>query len=459
MARIAEPCSCTPYSLLCCCGPQIGISVIQPSCQNLPDGSVVNNPAYVPLENKSYWTFKFITDCNSTTRAISNFGIPICESISKDVITVSEKIDGCGTFQPVPFTLIKDDPNLGPAPPGFQYLKVETGGRYEKGVSVEYRIEIIGDYPTSLQPIKVKAGNNVLTFDCGCFLVPQCPPQGKLAMTKKCSETIVNNQATLSYNLTVANIGNSPLQNVQYLDLITIPLALTPGVITVTPATLTVDTSTSGLIRISGNLGTINPGAVVNITYTIPIIAISEPGRYLITNTALATATGTQATATCSANIKAVKLDTQKCCVVTDTNKGAFRLSVSSIGLSPDTSVDISDEIFIPAGVNIQFNSFDGCTATFADTGTPVPLNINIAGPRRIIVSCSNIPIPTGNTVQKNITFTLISSSAPGTTNIENSLISVAPTRPEEQVFLGAGTLPARADIQVQLSMNCLKPC
>lgn len=186
MARIAEPCSCTPYSLLCCCGPQIGISVVQPSCQNLPDGSVVNNPAYVPLENKSYWTFKFITDCNSTTRAISNFGIPICESVTRDVITVSEKIDGCGDFQPVPFTLIKDDPNFGPAPPGFQYLKVETGGRFDKGVSVEYRIEILGDYPTSLQPIKVKAGTNILTFDCGCFLVPQCPPQGKLAMTKKC---------------------------------------------------------------------------------------------------------------------------------------------------------------------------------------------------------------------------------------------------------------------------------
>lgn len=289
--------------------------------------------------------------------------------------------------------------------------------------------------------------------------MPQCPPTGKLAISKKCSETIANNQATLYYNLTVANTGNSPLLNVQYLDLITIPLALTPGVITVTPATLIVDTSTPGLIRISGNLGTLNPGAVVNITYTIPIIAISEPGRYLITNTAIATATGTQATATCSANIKAVRLDTQKCCVVTDTNKGAFRISVSSIGLSPDIAVDISDEIFIPAGINIQFNSFDGCTATFADTGTPVPLNINIAGPRRISIFCSNLSIPTGNIVQKNIAFTLISSSVPGTTNIENSLLSVTPTHPEEQVFLGAGTLPARADIQVQLSMSCLKPC
>lgn len=241
--------------------------------------------------------------------------------------------------------------------------------------------------------------------------------------------------------------------------MITIPLALTPGAITVTPATLTVDTSTPGLIRISGNLGTLNPGAVFNITYTIPIIAISEPGRYLITNTALATATGTQATATCSANINAVKLDTQKCCAVTDTNKGVFRISVSSVGHSPDVAVDISDEVFIPAGVNVQFTSFDGCTATFADTGTPVPLNINIAGPRRINISCSNILIPTGNTVQKNIAFTLISSSVPGAANIENSLLSVTPTHPEAQVFLGAGVLPARADVQVQLSMNCLKPC
>jgi uncharacterized repeat protein (TIGR01451 family) len=433
--------------------------VIQPTCQNLPDGSVVNNPAYVAQTSKSYWTYKFLTDCNSTTRAISNFGIPICESIAAGSLVVSEKIDGCGTFTPVPFTLTKDDPNLGPAPTGFQYVKVETGGRYEKGVSVEYRLEIVGDYPTAVEPIKVKAANVVLTFDCGCFLVPQCVPQGKLTMTKNCSETISNNQVTLNYNLTVSNIGEAPLQNVQFQDVITIPIQLTPGTITVTPATLSVDTSVPGQIKISGNLGTINQGGQVNITYTIPIAAVSQPGSYIVSNTALASATGTQTTATCSANIKVVQLATDKCCLITDGNKGNFRFTITSVGLSPDIMVNVFDDIFIPGGITIKFTSFDGCVATFANTTDPVPLNTDIVGPKRIRIDCNNLLIPAGNDAHKNITFMLVCSSAVGTAAIENAVESVTPVNPAGQVFLGAGTLPAQANIQVLLNMNCTKPC
>ena len=79
----AEPCSCTPYTLLCCCGPKDGISVIQPACQNLPDGGVISNPAYVPSLNKSFWTYKFMTDCSVTARGISSIGILICQRVFK----------------------------------------------------------------------------------------------------------------------------------------------------------------------------------------------------------------------------------------------------------------------------------------------------------------------------------------------------------------------------------------
>jgi hypothetical protein len=47
MALPAQPCNGSPYLNICCCGMQTGITVVQPECQTLPDGSVVNNP--VPL--------------------------------------------------------------------------------------------------------------------------------------------------------------------------------------------------------------------------------------------------------------------------------------------------------------------------------------------------------------------------------------------------------------------------
>lgn len=455
----AQPCNCVPYSLLCCCGPQNGISIIQPSCQNLPDGSVVNNPAYVAQLNTSFWTYKFMTDCNSTTRAVSNFGIPVCQLINADNIIVSEKIDGCGDFTPVPFTLTTNDPNLGPAPAGFQFVKVETNGRYDKGVTVEYRLEISGDYPIAIQPITVKAANNILVFDCGCFQVPQCNPQGKLSLTKECGFTIINNQAILNYHLTVSNIGDGTLANVLFNDIITIPTNLNVGTITVTPSTLTVNTGTPGQIIISGNLGTLVPGGQVIIDYTIQITGVSAPGSYIISNTASASAAGTQASANCFMTIDAVQVNAQKCCIVSDSNTGTYRVTIASVGSSPDTLVDVFDNLFIPGGITLQFTGFDGCIATFANTGTPVPLFTNITGPIRINISCNSLLVPASSTVHKNITFVLISSSSVGIAVIENAIETITPTIPDSQIFLGAGNLPLQVNMIVELSLQCTNPC
>ncbi len=460
MANPAQPCNCVPYTNICCCGAKNGISVTQPTCQTLPDGRVVTNPAFVgPPTSKSYWTYKFITDCTNETRAISNFAILICETISSSNLTVSEKIDGCGEFVSVPFTLAKSDPNFGTAPSGYQFLKVENNNRYEKGVCVAYRLELNGDYPTATQPIKVKAANNVITFDCNCFLVPKCPAQGQLSITKNCTETISNNQLTLSYALSVTNIGSAALNNVQFQDSISIPTQLIFGTITVNPPTLSVDTSTPGQIKISGNLGTLNPGQSTNISYQFPITAISSPGRYTVANTSTATATGTQATASCSLTIDAVQLSVVKCCGVTGGNKGSFTLKLASVGSSPDTMVNIVDNLVIPNGVTVQFNDFGGCVATFAGSGSPVPLNTNIAGPVTINLQCGSVAVPQGGSVQKVITFTVVSTSVFGTAQLTNTIQQVVLVNPDKQVFLGASPIPAEADINVVTAAACGNPC
>ncbi len=459
MASPAQPCECVQYSNICCCGPQNGISVVQPACQNLPDGSIVNNPAFVPQLNKSFWTYKFITDCNKTTKAISNFGILICEIISAETIIVSEKIDGCGKFVSVPFTLTKNDPNFGAAPEGFQFLKIETSERYENGVSVEYRLEIIGDFPVAAQPIKVKAGPNVYTFDCeGCFLVPQCNPQGKLTVTKKCSHAIINNQAQLIYNLEVGNIGNAILYDVQFEDIIFIPTQLAVGPITVIPATLNVDTGNPGIIKISGNLDAIVPGGIVPITYNIQIANVQIPGKYLINNTANAAAEGTQASASCSTNLNVVKLKADKCCSI-DGDKTTYTLTVSSVDQSPDILVDLYDHMEVPTGITVKFLDLSGCEGYFSGTGNPVPTNTNITGPVGLDFICRNATVPAGGIYIKYGSYLLVSSSVVGTSTISNTITKVEPVNPEAQVFLGVSNIPVSANIDVQLVQVCKKPC
>jgi hypothetical protein len=455
----AQSCNCTPYNILCCCGPQNGISVIQPACQNLPDGRVITNPAYVAELGKSFWTYKFMTDCNSATRAISNIGIPICNIINSDNIIVSEKIDGCGIYTPVSFELKTSDPNLGTAPSGFQFVKIETNGRYDKGVTVEYRLEITGDFPIAIEPISLKAATTILIFDCDCFLVPQCNPQGKLSLTKECGNIITNNQATLIYRLTVNNIGDGALTDVLFRDTIIIPGSLNIGTITVFPATLDVSTSTPGQIIISGNLGTLEPSGQVIINYEIQITGISSPGSFLISNTAIVSAVGTQSSATCFTTVNAAQVDTNKCCVVINGNTGSYRITITSVGLSPDILVDVIDDLIVHDGLTVQFTNFSGCTATFASSCIPVPLNTNITGPQRIHIACNSLLIPNSGSIHKDITFILVSSTTVGITSIENTIASVTPTNPENQVFLGAGNIPQQVNMNVELRLECTKPC
>jgi len=457
MALPIEPCTCTPYELTCCCGPLDGISIVQPLCQTLPDGQVVTNPGYSSSLGKSFWTYKFITDCASSTRAIGNFVIPICESINENFIVVDEKIDGCGIFTPVDFSLTLVDPNFGAAPAGFQWLKVEVDDRYEKGVCVEYRLTITGNYPVATLPIEVKAANNILVFNCeGCFSVPECNPQGLLSVSKQCELEIINNQAILQYTVEVDNIGNASLNNVQYEDIINIPPALTVGTIVVDPPTLNVVVNPSD-ITISGNLGTLIPGQKLDITYTIPITNISAARTYLITNRAFAFATGTEASDTCSIMLEAVQLTSDKCCIVNGSDL-SYIIRISNTTGSPETTVNLTDHLIIPDGVTVEFTDFNGCMAVFEGTNNPVPLNTNITGPVGINITCNNLLVPEGGIAQKIISLKLVSSSIIGTTIIANTLQTVTLDN-DNQIFLGAGSLPITALANVTLGVSCENPC
>lgn len=458
MAIPAQPCECVPYSNICCC-TQNGITVVQPQCQNLPDGSVVNNPAFVLSLNRSFWTYKFLTDCTTTTRAISNFGIPICEEINAANITVEEKIDGCGQYVSVPFELIANDPNYGPAPDGFQFLKINTNSRFDKGLSVEYRISIEGNYPEEIEPIKVKTATVVYTFGCnGCFIVPGCNEAGELLVSKNCGYTITDNQAVLNYTVNVDNIGGSPLDLVQFQDVVSIPTNLTIGTVTVSPSTLAVDTTTPGQVKISGNLGTILPGGRVTVTYSIPIISVSGPERYTISNVASAAALGTTSFSSSQTTLDVVQLRASKCCS-TDGSTATFNLTVSSVGASPDVTVDIFDFLQIPSGVIIRIHTLNGCEGYFAGTLNPIPLNTNLTGPLAFDILCRNTLIPSGGSYIKAFSYELVSSSAVGVSTVTNSITQVTPANLNNIIYLGTQNLPATASIEVALVQSCNTPC
>ncbi len=454
-------CDCIPYENECCCPSEAGITITQPACQTLPDGSITVNPCFDG--HFSFWTYKFQTNCDMDTRGISSIGIPICENIHTNIITVEEEINGCGSFREVSFERIRNDPNFGEAPEGFLWLKIESDDRFDQGVCVKYRIKIRGNFPASEQPIAVKAHDIILDFFCeGCYLVPDCPAEPSILVNKECEKIIENNEATLKYTVDVTNNGNILLPNVDFVDQITYDATIiTIGNIEIDPP-LDIDLTTPGIINISGNLGNIAPGDLIRITIEIPITNIAAPGQYNIKGTATATspAMGAQSTMSCLLVLDAVRLRGEKCCLIGETpDVFQFRVQVDSIGDSPQTRFDIIDILVVHPGVTVRFTSFDDCSAVFADNQQPVPLNTNVTD-RTIIIRCLNETIPKNGTITKHITGRVISTTAfVEPVGIRNSLNQIRFLEGEEQILLGIDNVPVDASFEVGGFLECQKDC
>jgi hypothetical protein len=463
VANPCTPCNCIPYVNRCCCPPRNGISVLQPQCHMVPGQEVpVNNPCFDGTT--SYWSYKFFVDCSPgpSTPAMSNFGIPICDSITANQIRVLEKIDGCLDFAEVSFELKSNenpDPNLGPAPEGFQYIKVEVGDRYGEGVCVAYRIEIEGNYPEAIQPIKVKAGTlPVLTFCSGCFIVPGCPEGAQLAVNKSCEVSIVGQQAVLHYNVLVENVGDLGANNVKFTDVVGFGGAnITLGDITVISEPVLQEPFNvnvmPGLIEITGELGTIAAGSSIQISQDVEVIEFAQCGTYIFTNIAAAAVNGESVQDECTKTVEVVRLIAEKCSFISNGNEGVFRLIIASQGNCPQTAVSLQDEISVPEGVSVRFTDFGGCIAS-------VPENTTVTGPTSVLLNCEDIIVPPAGASVRDIRFEVLSVGLVGAPlSITNTITDIQPVNVNEQVFLGVENLPVTAAINVNAVLESTNPC
>lgn len=452
-------CMCIPYKNICCCGPKDGISVTQPECQRLPDGNVYTNPVYLSNVQKSYWTYKTITDCAPSTRGISSIVIPICNKITDNNIVVYERINCCTVLVPISFEIKDSDPFFGDSPVGFNWLKIETSERFDKGVCVAYLLEIQGDFPFSSQSIQIKAATNKLVFDCDCFKMPTCPPEGKLTIKKKCEKEIIDNRLFLRYELEVANIGEAALPLVLFEDIIFYDTSFKIGDIDVNPTSLSVNISTPDEIIITGSLGTINPSQTIPIKYDIEVENYSSPGSFTFANMASVTSGSQVQTAKCNTNVKVIKLRGDKCCIIEGDNV-IFRFSIANQQGSPATEFNYRDRMTIPDDLTVKFLDFDGCTAIYEDTGDPVIPNTDVVGPRAIIVFCNNIPLGPSTALIKNIRLQVVDvTKIPGAVGISNTLREVTLSNPDQELLLPLENVPVTAEVDVTTKIECKNPC
>jgi len=480
---MADPCMIyepsSTYENVYCSPPQAGILAFQPICQVLPDGRIVNNPCYDSSSNRSYWTYKFFTEysMDNSICSIDSILIPIYRGIRNTpagTITVEERMDGSGPFKQIEFALDTSDHNLGFSPSGFQWLRIENPTppsppntkRYNKGVCVEYRISILGDYEASPQPIKIKAGQNNLTFSGAdvSFLCPGNPSAGELNVTQTCQTMVANNMAKLHYKITITNTGGQTLYNINYKDTIFYNSEImTLGNVSIasTHPNLLFSSADKGTIIISGVIPEISGGnGSFSATYDIPVALVTIPGQHSVDNTLIVSVGGSSSSTSCTAIVPVVKLKADKCSTIINGNKASFITRLSSVGASPQTSVSIIEQLVIPAGVTVRFNatSLASSTALYTDTNTPVELNTDITD-RTINIIHENVGIPAGNTVQKTIGFNIVSTSAFHTPARIINIIQLVIGRSLNQVFMLPEGLPASASIDVAGCTKCMPEC
>lgn len=412
MASPCSPCSCIPYLNRCYYPVKGGIWVTMPQCQIVPGQTVpVNNPCFDG--SKSYWSYNFFIEAldNVLNNAVTSFAIPVCKELTSSQISVFEKLSGAVQYVKRPFelksSLSKKDEFI-MAPENFQYMVIYVDGRYSSGLSVEYKIELDGDYPEELEKIQInRALEDEGLIEVGDFIVPGCPPPDELSITKSCSTTIDNRIAAINYEVIIKNTGGSAAKNVQFMDTIGYDgLNITIGEVKVESENAKFSvTSMPSLLEIKGQLGDILAGNSVTVKYSIPVMSIVRDGVFEFTNIATALNNrGILVQSSCTMRMEAAQVNANISKTIQDSNI-IFTIQLLGSENYPDSSIRVDGEILVDEGLTVELTKLGSFTATRED-GTPIAQSSIIEGMQngtKIMISNLNMILSKGKIIQEEI--------------------------------------------------------
>lgn len=454
-------CQCPPSNNIACStrisDNNDSITVAQSECVILNDNTTQNNPYFDRDTNMSYWGYKVIVSCNVNELIAPNeIYIPIYENIDIQSLVIYERILSCGRFEPVSFDF--STPTGVTPPEGFKYIRIPVNDRYQRGVSVYYRVELMGVFPPEMQSILIEdTQGNILTFD-QVYMVPGVPLVPSLAVMETTQMNINGNVVSIDYVATILNNGNVDLTDVMFSDVINYEGSnVDLGMIVVQPDTINVDTSVSGVIRLSGSIGDLAMGEMTQVLFTINIARFLAPGSYNFASTTMAVSGDTQNVINTMDTVEVVQFGTLSRCSFPESNEGDFTIGIQSIPDSPLSNITVTSIMDIPQTVIIQFLDFGGCQAVDADTGEPILLNTDVTNVE-IRFTC-DVTVPESGSFLTDIAIRVISTGFESNLVISSTMVDVALQEENSQVFLGAAPLPNEARIDVIGNTECMNTC
>lgn len=452
---------------LCNCPPAVnvnnktgtGFALAQPQCQSIPDGRRAPNPFFVVEENRTYYTYELINGCNDSLGDIMYLFISIYENIPlADITSVEQRLDGCDEFTPIAFDF---ENTSGEVPPtGYRFLRVLINGQLGRGACGLYRIGVAGNYQTTnIPPFElgyvIQSPQFEVGLQAGSGLFLGVPSATRLNVVKTCEVAMTEGQGALFYTVTIGNPNDIPVDNIFYSDTVSYSMDLIIGNVTVEPATIVVDTSMVGIIRLNGNIGSLEPGESFEITYQIEINGAMAIGQYTISNLATTQSGFITGMDQCSLTLDGVSLTPVNRCNVRVDGLLFFNMGLANNEGSPEVSALFASTFMIPQGAEVFFVDFDGCTATFIDTGQEVPIEAGLRGPRLIRIECS-VTLPPNITLLKSISYA--TQPNPFSTQIlqvTNTLNEVTLLDGDNQILVEVEPLP----LESRLNLNGILQC
>lgn len=452
-------CQCPPATNLTCQGSS-GLGVFQPSCQVITTGESVSNPYYDSENNISYFTYGIFANCGYDNGEVTLYYLPICENIPPEsVLAVDEFLDNCSMFQPINYDFTNDS---GQQPPsGYKFIRILVNAGFQPGACALYRLSLAGRYDgesvteNTALILRTNGGLEKLFGASAPFLFASCPPIPRITVMKTCETQLNDNQATISYSVSVSNTGEVNFEDVAFSDTISYDSPnITIGPVTVSPDTISVDTSVSGIISLSGSLGALNVGSAIEITYSVPLQSIASPNTYTFNNIANAQSGSTEGSSECITSFEVVELTTNIACGVVNGNVVNLMSTYTNEPSSPATSITALSTINIPYGLTVQFTDFGDCTATDATTGDPIELMQDITN-TTVNINCGfNVPAESFISIPTSLEVIGLYDFSVSEFNLTYTIQEITFTT-DNQLNLGAGPLPNSITINVNEIFRC----